>query len=177
MRLAKQILLSFILIFAPVLSLGQPQAAPLHNDDILKLINGGLQESTIVSAIQAADTNFDLSVEELLSLRQAGVPDKVLNAMLASQTAKKNATGNNAAEPEPAAQLPSQSLSRSLSPEMMASMSPSARQQIAAMMSRVSSMGMPRESWASTQVLGLPPSRCPKSRSSAAQTRSRSQIP
>jgi hypothetical protein len=144
MNSAKRIAIVVVLTLMSSLSLAQQKAAPLTNDDILQMTKGGLQESTIVSAIQAGDTNFDLSVQNLLALRQAGVTDKVLDAMLAAQSKKKATV---AAEPvENSSSVPSGGISPSampmgFTPQTMANLPPAARQQMMAAMSQMSRMG------------------------------------
>ena len=69
----------------------QQNAAPLTNADVMKMVKAGLAETTIVAAIAANDTQFDLSSTGLQSLNQAGVSSKVIRAMLAADAKKKNA--------------------------------------------------------------------------------------
>lgn len=143
MNSAKRIVIAVLLTLVSTLSLAQQKAAPLTNDDILQMTKGGLQESTIISAIQVGETNFDLSVQNLLALRQAGVSDKVLDAMLAAQAAKKappQAVENSSAV-LPAGVPSGGAMPMGLSPQMMASLPPAARQQMMAAISQMSRMG------------------------------------
>ena len=55
------------------------------------MVKSGLAETTIVAAIAANDTQFDLSSSGLQSLSQAGVSSKVIRAMLAAESKKKDA--------------------------------------------------------------------------------------
>ena len=66
------------------------QEKPLTNDDIQKMASSGFGDDVILSAIAANDTNFDVSVEALTSLKAAGVSDKVLSAMLQAAAQKKD---------------------------------------------------------------------------------------
>ncbi|MGA2772724.1 MAG: hypothetical protein ABSG26_18095 [Bryobacteraceae bacterium] len=79
---------------------GRGQAAaqpkPLVNADIVKMVKAGLAEDTIVLAIQNKPSSFDTSPEELIRLKEQGVSQAVLNAML------------NASNPAPAAPAPSE---------------------------------------------------------------------
>jgi len=79
---------------------GRGQAAaqpkPLVNADIVKMVKAGLAEDTIVLAIQNKPSSFDTSPEELIRLKEQGVSQAVLNAML------------NASNPAPAAPPPSE---------------------------------------------------------------------
>jgi hypothetical protein len=83
-------------VFAAV---GRGQAAqpkPLVNADIVKMVKAGLAEDTIVLAIQNKPSSFDTDPEELIRLKEQGVSQAVLNAML------------NASNPAPAAPPPSE---------------------------------------------------------------------
>lgn len=64
---------------------------PLHNEDILKLLTAGVPASVIVAKITASTTAFDLSSDVLITLTKAGVPEPVLNAMIASKPAASTA--------------------------------------------------------------------------------------
>ena len=69
-----------------ILTLGQGQSAAqetLTNDDVVKLVKGGLPESVIVQKIRASQRKFDTSADGLIKLKNAGVPDKVIEAMVA----------------------------------------------------------------------------------------------
>src|SRR5712691_197768 len=71
---------------------------PLTNDDVLQMVKAGFQESMIVKAIEANDTNFDVSMEALMDLKNAGVSQPIIEAMLAAE-AKKKKVPNSIANP------------------------------------------------------------------------------
>ena len=78
---------------------------PLTNDDVVQMVKGGFDESTTIAAIDAAQTNFDTSVQALMALKATGVSEKVISSMLAA-TKKKTETAKPtaaAAAPAPAA--------------------------------------------------------------------------
>lgn len=56
---------------------------PMTNNDVIKMVKAGLTAQVIVEAIKSSDTNFDLSADALILLKQEGVPDAVLQAMIA----------------------------------------------------------------------------------------------
>lgn len=58
-------------------------AEVLTNDDVVKLVKGGLPESVVVQKIRTSERKFDTSADALIKLKSAGVPDKVIEAMLA----------------------------------------------------------------------------------------------
>jgi len=84
-------------VFAGV---GRGQAAaqpkPLVNADIVKMVKAGLDEETIVLAIQNKPSAFETSPEELIRLKEQGVTQPVLKAML------------NVSQPVPAGPAPSE---------------------------------------------------------------------
>jgi hypothetical protein len=54
----------------------------LNNDTIISLVKVGLGPETIVAKIGASPGSYDTSTNGLISLKQAGVPDSVIAAML-----------------------------------------------------------------------------------------------
>ena len=65
-------------------------ASPLTNDDVLKMIGGGLGESTILTVIQSSPGNFDVSVAALLVLKKAGATGNEIDAMVRAASSKPN---------------------------------------------------------------------------------------
>ncbi len=59
-----------------------PASEVLTNDSVLKLIAAGIPEQAIISKIRASNTNFDLSTDQLIALKDKGVSGPVLAAML-----------------------------------------------------------------------------------------------
>ncbi len=82
-------------------------------NEVLKLRDAGLSEDTIVSFIESKNLGYDLSADDVIRLRQQGVPASVVNAMLASgrsRIAPKPNPAPSAAEPPavvPTATVPS----------------------------------------------------------------------
>ena len=60
----------------------QPAGKPLTNDDIISLVRTGLSEAIIVSVIQKSPTQFDLDPEALVKLKEAGISNTVIEAMI-----------------------------------------------------------------------------------------------
>ncbi len=75
----------------------QTSPKPLTNADLIVMFKGGLGESTIVSAIQSQDTDFDISATGLLQLKKGGVPPKVMDAVIGAVGRKKAASDTAAA--------------------------------------------------------------------------------
>ena len=53
-------------------------AAPMNNDDVIKMVKGGLGEATVLQAIEGAEHGFDTSPDGLVKLKQGGVSDTVI---------------------------------------------------------------------------------------------------
>lgn len=73
------------LLLALAFALGTPfaaNAAPMTNDDVIKLVRGGLGESTVIQAIDASAPAFDTSPDGLIRLKQGGVSDTVIQRIL-----------------------------------------------------------------------------------------------
>src|SRR6202035_2733883 len=66
--------------------------------DVVKMVKGGLPESTIVFAIQANPPNFDISAEALISRKNAGVTQAVMNAMIAAESNQRTAGSRSSTE-------------------------------------------------------------------------------
>ena len=72
-------LLFAILCLAPLLG----NAAPMTNDDVIKMVKGGLGDATVIQAIDAAEAGFDTSPDGLVRLKQGGVSDNVIQRIIA----------------------------------------------------------------------------------------------
>ena len=58
-------------------------AAPMTNDDVIKMVKGGLGEATVLQAIDAAEAGFDTSPDGLVKLKGGGVSDTVIQRVIA----------------------------------------------------------------------------------------------
>ncbi len=80
----------------------QSQASALGNDDVVEMTKAGFAETTILAALAANDTNFDVSARALVALKAEGVSETVIEAMLMRVTARRKAASTakkGAAEP------------------------------------------------------------------------------
>jgi hypothetical protein len=68
----------------------------LTNASIIKLVKAGLGEDTVLALVNQQAGNYSLKADDLVALKDAGVPDKVIAAMVTKGPA-------NAAAPAPAA--------------------------------------------------------------------------
>jgi hypothetical protein len=99
------------------------------------MVKAGMAESTIAAAIAANDTQFDLSSTGLQTLNQAGVSSKVIRAMLAAESKKKDAaaaaensapaqdaTTTQNSTPNPSSGMSPQGMPQGMSPDQMQQM-------------------------------------------------------
>lgn len=63
-----------------------PATEQLNNDGIVSLVKAGLGPETVVAKINASRGIYDTSTNALIQLKQAGVPDPVIAAMLNRST-------------------------------------------------------------------------------------------
>jgi outer membrane lipoprotein SlyB len=68
-------------------------AAPMTNDDVIKMVKGGLGESTVLQAIDGAEPGFDTSPDGLVKLKQGGVSDTVIQRIIARKSGAPAASG------------------------------------------------------------------------------------
>jgi hypothetical protein len=75
----------------------------LNNDSIIKMVKAGLSEDIIVSTINASPGTYDISADALIGLKQAGVGDKVIAAIVTKNAAPVSSTPPAAATAQPPA--------------------------------------------------------------------------
>jgi len=95
-----QAIMSLLLLGGYVFAQSTPK--PLTNDDVIAMVEGGLAESTVINAIAAQDTHFDVSAAALLKLKQQGVSPKIMDAMLSASTKPRDSAPAPAAGSPPA---------------------------------------------------------------------------
>jgi len=92
-----QLLLALSLITSPSVAVTSQDGSGsevLTNDKVLTMVKAGLPSSIIVNKIHLSKGNFDTSTDELIRLKNAKVPDEVINAIVA---ASSNASSEKAA--------------------------------------------------------------------------------
>ena len=55
----------------------------MNNDSVIKMVKAGMSDGIIVSTIDSQPAHFALSANDMIALKQAGVSDKVMVAMIA----------------------------------------------------------------------------------------------
>jgi hypothetical protein len=77
----KQLLLAALLLFS-IKTFSQNTTDTLNNASIIKLSKSKLPENVILKKINSSYCSFDVSVDALVKLKQNGVNDSVINAMM-----------------------------------------------------------------------------------------------
>lgn len=85
----KNLLPLLILIFA-FSAFGQET---LNNNSVIEMVKSGLSETVIIAKIRNSEVKFDTSTEELKKLAAAGVPERIVEAMIEAG-AKPNAVSS-----------------------------------------------------------------------------------
>lgn len=86
----RHLALYLVLMLVPIYtrSADAQMRKPLTNQDVVNMTKQALAAPVIVKAIQANETNFDISAQALVDLKNAGVDASVMDAMLSTQTSK-----------------------------------------------------------------------------------------
>jgi hypothetical protein len=84
--------------------LGQQQS--LNNDSIVKMAEAGLSDDLIVQSIKAQPGHYAIGANDLVQLKQDGVSEKVIGAMIARMTAQHLPGDSKAPEDVPVNVLP-----------------------------------------------------------------------
>lgn len=66
----------------------------LNNDAVVKMAKAGLSDTIIITTIQSGQGKFSTSPNDLVQLKQQGVSDKVIEAMMARATAGPSLQAN-----------------------------------------------------------------------------------
>jgi hypothetical protein len=76
-----------------------PESPPgFGNADVVAMTKAGFTEGTILAAMDANPTHFDVRPTELVALKNEGVPERVIEAMLTAETVKKQTAALAAAK-------------------------------------------------------------------------------
>lgn len=85
------IYLVLMLVSLYISTAGAQTRKPLTNQDVVDMTRQALAPSIIVKAIEANQSDFDVSAQALLDLKNAGLDASVMNAMLSTQASKPSA--------------------------------------------------------------------------------------
>jgi hypothetical protein len=88
--------IAVVLSLAVTLVQAQPAAGKITNAKVIEMVKAGLDDDTVVKAIQQGKPEFDTSPDALIELKKQGISKAVLDAM-------QNASRPGAAAPAPGA--------------------------------------------------------------------------
>jgi hypothetical protein len=87
------------LLFAMSTVICAQEKKPLTNQDVVAMVLGGLDESTILIAIQASPSDFDVSVPALIDLKTKKVSETLIRAMVTADAQKRGVVSSVAKNP------------------------------------------------------------------------------
>ncbi len=87
----------FSLLIAVMLCIGaytnvRAQGEVMTNDEVITLTKAGLSPAIIIGKIRSGKSDFDLSTDSLIKLKQSGVSDDIVTAMLEAKSGKSTAS-------------------------------------------------------------------------------------
>jgi len=96
MRCASLVSLALLLSSSLAPSAAQNRTSnKLTNGDIVRMVNAGLSESIILREIEISDSKFVTTPDALIELKNRGVPDEIMEAILDSQAGRFEAHGES----------------------------------------------------------------------------------
>ena len=95
-------ILFFLVLVAPVVAFSAHAA---NTDDIVAMVQKQAGDDVILKVIEQSPTGFNLSAPQIVKLKEAKVPDKVIAAMIRHQPAVSTAVAAQPGEIAPAAPL------------------------------------------------------------------------
>ena len=95
-----------ILLASVALAAAVPAAAEtLDNATVVQLASIGLGDEAIIAKIQASPSNFDVTTDALITLKQDGVSSAVIAAMIEASNTTKASSSVTASIDSPAGRL------------------------------------------------------------------------
>ncbi|MDI1241169.1 MAG: hypothetical protein PSX80_04535 [bacterium] len=88
------IAVAFVLAFG-VISAVTAQDEVMTNDEVISLTKAGLAGSVVIGKIRTSKSNFDMSTDGLIKLKQSGVGDDVVTAMLEAKSGRAAGSGSS----------------------------------------------------------------------------------
>ncbi|MEQ1763050.1 MAG: hypothetical protein ABL984_07890 [Pyrinomonadaceae bacterium] len=87
---------AFVLAFGAI-SVVTAQDEVMTNDEVISLTKAGLAGSVIIGKIRTSKSNFDMSTDALIKLKQSGVGDDVVGSMLEAKSGRAAGAGSSGA--------------------------------------------------------------------------------
>lgn len=86
---------------------------PLINADIIQMVKSGFAENVILNAIQTNETQFNVSMNALFELKNAGVSQKIIEVMQSTIGKRQNQVSNSTSQKQQNTQPPSSNTKKS----------------------------------------------------------------
>jgi hypothetical protein len=67
----------------------------LTNDKVIKLYKAGFSNDVLTSKIQNSFADFDVSIDGMMNLKKAGIPDDIISLMVSKPSKMNNSVSNN----------------------------------------------------------------------------------
>ena len=96
------LLLICLLVFSFILVGGTnafAQDETMTNEEVITLAKAGLNETIIINKIKTSKSSFDLSTDNLIKLKKAGISDNIVTAMLEAKSGRSMQPASSAAQP------------------------------------------------------------------------------
>ncbi|MGH9384798.1 MAG: hypothetical protein ACRD2N_10980 [Vicinamibacterales bacterium] len=88
MPISRVTAIAVLIVAALTLSAAAREQKALVNADVIDMVKSGLPETTVIRALQAGVSEFDISPAALIALHEAGVPQNVMDAMIEATSRK-----------------------------------------------------------------------------------------
>lgn len=89
----------FVALCALALSIRPALAETLSNLQVVQLSQAGLGDDVIIAKIRASDASFQLTADDLIQLKKAGVSSQVISAMLATAPLRPGTAPSTSLDP------------------------------------------------------------------------------
>lgn len=87
-------LIYILTLLISISSSAQSTDEVLTNASVTNLYKKGLSSTIIISKVKASKTDFDISTDALIRLKDDNIPDDIVNAMVEAMGNKENVTGD-----------------------------------------------------------------------------------
>lgn len=98
MQSTRTVLLGLCLALLALSGPTRAETAPLTNADVIKMLNAGLSPDTVRLTVRSAPSKFDTSPDGLIALKQAGVDESVVEAMISAQSGGNAPAGKSGSD-------------------------------------------------------------------------------
>jgi hypothetical protein len=102
---------ALFVVLSLCLGIASAQQFTNTNDSVIKMVKAGMSDSIVISTINSQPSHFSLTVNDLIALKQAGVSDAVMAAMIAKNAPSARIESPDQSSAPPAPSNPPESIS------------------------------------------------------------------